>query len=97
MLKGKKIIVVMPAYNAARTLSATYHEVPHEIVDEVIMVDDKSYDETVQVAKKLGILTIQHDYNKGMAATRRPVTKLPWNGERISSLCCIPITNIPPG
>jgi glycosyltransferase involved in cell wall biosynthesis len=40
MLKGNKIIVVMPAYNAARTLSATYHEVPHEIVDEVIMVDD---------------------------------------------------------
>jgi glycosyltransferase involved in cell wall biosynthesis len=71
MLRGKKIIVVMPAYNAARTLSATYHEVPHEIVDEVIMVDDKSSDETVAIAQKLGILTIQHDYNQGYGGNQK--------------------------
>lgn len=75
MLKGKKIIVVMPAYNAARTLSATHHEVPHEIVDEVIMVDDKSSDETVQVANKLGILTIQHDYNQGYGGNQKTCYK----------------------
>ena len=75
MLKDKKIVVVMPAYNAARTLSATYHEVPHEIVDEVIMVDDKSSDETVQIAKKLGILTIQHDYNQGYGGNQKTCYK----------------------
>lgn len=75
MLKGKKIVVVMPAYNAARTLSATYHEVPHEIVDEVIMVDDKSSDETVQIANKLGILTIQHDYNQGYGGNQKTCYK----------------------
>jgi glycosyltransferase involved in cell wall biosynthesis len=61
----------MPAYNAARTLSTTYHEVPHEIVDEVIMVDDKSYDQTVEIAKQLGILTIEHDRNKGYGGNQK--------------------------
>jgi glycosyltransferase involved in cell wall biosynthesis len=71
MLNGQKIIVVMPAYNAARTLSATYQEVPHEIVDDVIMVDDKSYDQTVQVGMKLGILTIEHDQNRGYGGNQK--------------------------
>jgi glycosyltransferase involved in cell wall biosynthesis len=75
MLKGKKIIVVMPAYNAALTLSATYHEVPHQIVDEVIMVDDKSHDQTVEIAKKLGIFTIEHDQNKGYGGNQKTCYK----------------------
>jgi glycosyltransferase involved in cell wall biosynthesis len=75
MLKGKKIIVVMPAYNAARTLSATYHEVPHEIIDEVIMVDDKSYDQTVEIARNLGISTIQHDRNQGYGGNQKTCYK----------------------
>ena len=52
MLKGKKIVVVMPAYNAAETLEKTYREIPLNIVDEVILVDDMSADETVAVAQK---------------------------------------------
>ena len=51
MLKGKKIIVVMPAYNAAQTLEQTYREIPADIVDEVILVDDCSSDGTVEVAQ----------------------------------------------
>jgi len=65
----------MPAYNAARTLSATYHEVPHEIVDDVIVVDDKSNDQTVEIAKKLGILTIEHDRNKGYGGNQKTCYK----------------------
>jgi glycosyltransferase involved in cell wall biosynthesis len=75
MLQGQKIIVVMPAYNAARTLSATYREVPHAIVDEVIMVDDKSYDQTVEIAKKLDILTVQHDRNQGYGGNQKTCYK----------------------
>ena len=55
MLKDKKICVVLPAYNAAATLEATYNEIPFSIVDEVVLVDDKSSDETVKVAERLGI------------------------------------------
>ena len=65
----------MPAYNAARTLSATYHEVPREIVDEVIMVDDKSYDQTVEIAKNLDIMTIRHDRNQGYGGNQKTCYK----------------------
>jgi glycosyltransferase involved in cell wall biosynthesis len=71
MLSGKKIVVVMPAYNAARTLEKTYKKIPHQIVDEVILVDDKSRDETVKIAKKLGIKTFIHKKNKGYGANQK--------------------------
>ena len=72
MLKGKKIVVVMPAYNAAQTLEKTYREVPTDIVDEVILVDDCSSDETVEVARTLGIRhVIRHEQNKGYGGNQK--------------------------
>jgi glycosyltransferase involved in cell wall biosynthesis len=72
MLKGKKIVVVMPAYNAAQTLEQTYREVPTDIVDEVILVDDCSSDETVEVARSLGIRhVIRHEENKGYGVNQK--------------------------
>ena len=54
MILGKKVVVVMPAYNAEKTLEQTYAEIPRDIVDEVILVDDRSRDNTVEKAKALG-------------------------------------------
>jgi glycosyltransferase involved in cell wall biosynthesis len=72
MIKGKKIIVVLPAYNAGKTLEKTYNEIPFDIVDEVIIVDDCSSDETALVAKKLGIKhIIQHEKNKGYGGNQK--------------------------
>lgn len=72
MLNGKKIIVVLPAYNAARTLEKTYAEIPMEIVDEVILVDDASRDETSQLAKSIGIQhVIRHENNKGYGGNQK--------------------------
>lgn len=72
MLKEKKIVVVMPAYNAALTLKKTYSEIPMEIVDEVILVDDKSSDETVETAKAIGIKhVISHERNKGYGGNQK--------------------------
>lgn len=72
MLKGKKICVVLPAYNAALTLERTYGEVPMDIVDEVILVDDNSSDGTVEVARALGIRhIICHDENKGYGGNQK--------------------------
>lgn len=71
MLKEKKIVVVMPAYNAEKTLQMTYNEIPHDIVDDIILVDDKSSDRTVEVADRLNILTVVHDENKGYGANQK--------------------------
>jgi len=71
MLLGKKIVVVMPAYNAASTLRQTYSELPLDLVDEVILVDDASVDETVRLAVELGIHTILHSKNKGYGANQK--------------------------
>jgi glycosyltransferase involved in cell wall biosynthesis len=71
MLNGKKIIVVMPAYNAEKTLEKTYHEIPFEIVDEVILVDDASRDRTSEIARKLGIHTIVHTENLGYGGNQK--------------------------
>lgn len=72
MLKNQKIIVVMPAYNAGKTLEKTFNELPFDIVDDVILVDDASYDNTVEVAKKLGIHHVLiHDSNKGYGANQK--------------------------
>ena len=71
MLNGKKIIVVLPAYNAARTLEQTYREIPLDIVDDVLLVDDGSSDSTVSLAKSLGIDTIVHDRNYGYGRNQK--------------------------
>ena len=72
MYEGKKVIVVMPAYKAALTLEKTYQEIPHDWVDEVILVDDYSPDNTVEVAKKIGIKHIvQHDKNLGYGGNQK--------------------------
>ena len=71
MLKDKKIVIVMPAYNAEKTLQMTYDEIPHNIVDAIVLVDDKSWDNTVDVAKKLGLTTIVHEENKGYGGNQK--------------------------
>jgi glycosyltransferase involved in cell wall biosynthesis len=71
MLHDKKITVVMPAYNAAKTLQITFEELPREIVDQVILVDDGSWDNTAQIARQLGIHTIIHPENKGYGANQK--------------------------
>lgn len=72
MLQGKKIAVVLPAYKAALTLERTYSEIPFDIVDEVVLVDDKSPDNTVEVARKLGIRhIIVHEQNKGYGGNQK--------------------------
>jgi glycosyltransferase involved in cell wall biosynthesis len=72
MIKNKKITIVLPAYNAAKTLEATYKEIPFDIVDEVILVDDKSNDNTVEEGKRLGIKHIvEHQENKGYGGNQK--------------------------
>ena len=72
MIKGKKVVVVMPAYNAAKTLEQTYADIPFDIVDEVILVDDASTDETVKIAEALNIKhVIRHDNNKGYGGNQK--------------------------
>jgi glycosyltransferase involved in cell wall biosynthesis len=71
MLNGKRILVVMPAYNAAKTLEQTYKEVPREFVDEVILVDDGSHDETSEVAARLGLTTFVHKQNLGYGRNQK--------------------------
>lgn len=71
MLNGKKIIVVMPAYNAARTLERTYHDLPLEVVDEVLLVDDASGDDTVEVSRRLGLTTFLHETNMGYGRNQK--------------------------
>jgi glycosyltransferase involved in cell wall biosynthesis len=72
MLNNKKIVVVLPAYNAALTLEKTYNEIPLDLVDEVVLVDDASRDDTVEVGKRLGIRhIIRHDRNKGYGGNQK--------------------------
>jgi glycosyltransferase involved in cell wall biosynthesis len=72
MIKGKKIIVILPAYNAGRTLRQTYLEIPHDIVDDIILTDDASTDDTLLVAKDLTIRNIiKHDRNSGYGANQK--------------------------
>ncbi|ATL47683.1 glycosyl transferase family 2 [Chitinophaga caeni] len=72
MLNNKKIVVVLPAYNAALTLEKTYREIPMDIVDEVVLVDDASKDDTVQAAEAIGIRHIvRHDKNKGYGGNQK--------------------------
>ncbi len=71
MIHGKRIVVVLPAYNAAKTLTQTYEELPHEIVDHVILVDDASQDETTSLARRLGITTYAHPQNLGYGGNQK--------------------------
>jgi glycosyltransferase involved in cell wall biosynthesis len=72
MLNGKKIVVVLPAYNAARTLEKTYQEIPFDIVDEVILVDDASKDDTSELGRKIGIKHVhKHEQNKGYGGNQK--------------------------
>jgi len=76
MYNSKKIVVVLPAYNAALTLEKTYQEIPFDIVDEVILVDDCSNDSTFELGKKLGIKhIIQHEENKGYGGNQKTCYK----------------------
>ncbi|MBC7425557.1 MAG: glycosyltransferase family 2 protein [Bacteroidia bacterium] len=72
MIKGKKLVIVLPAYNAAKTLEQTYREIPFDIVDEVVLVDDNSRDNTVDVGTHLGIKHIvRHEKNKGYGGNQK--------------------------
>jgi glycosyltransferase involved in cell wall biosynthesis len=71
MINGKKIIVVLPAFNAGKTLTRTYGELPHPHIDEVLLVDDQSSDNTSLVSRELGIRTIIHDCNSGYGSNQK--------------------------
>lgn len=72
MINGKKVVVVLPAYNAAETLETTYREIPFDIVDDVVLVDDASPDNTVEVGRKLGINHIvRHENNRGYGGNQK--------------------------
>lgn len=72
MINNKKIIVVLPAFNAAKTLQKTFEEIPFDVVDDVIITDDFSHDDTITIAKEIGIKhIIIHDQNKGYGANQK--------------------------
>ncbi len=71
MIDGKKVIVVMPAYNAAQTVKQTFQGLDLNIIDEVILVDDHSRDETIKVAEGLDIITYAHEVNKGYGGNQK--------------------------
>lgn len=71
MLNNKKLVVILPAYNAAKTLEKTWQEIPFEYVDDVVLVDDASRDNTVLEAERLGIKTIVHTDNRGYGGNQK--------------------------
>lgn len=71
MISGKKVTIVLPAYNAAKTLKQTYDEIPRDVVDEILLVDDASQDSTLDIAASLGIETIRHDRNRGYGGNQK--------------------------
>ncbi len=71
LLNGRKIAVVMPAYNAERTLEKTYNEIPKDYVDEIILVDDASRDRTAEIAKRLGLEVMAHSENRGYGGNQK--------------------------
>lgn len=71
LYENKKIFVVMPAYNAAMTLEKTCVDIPQDVVDEIILVDDASTDNTVEIARKLNLKVLRHPSNKGYGANQK--------------------------
>jgi len=71
MINGKRVTVVMPAYNAEKTLEKTYNEIPRDIVDDIILTDDASQDHTAEIARKLNIKTFVHIKNKGYGGNQK--------------------------
>lgn len=71
MLNGQKIVVVMPAYNSAKTIAQTVADIPRDIVDEILLVDDASSDETVKLASELGLTVFQHNRNFGYGRNQK--------------------------
>ena len=71
LINNAKIVVVMPAYNAEKTLEHTVSEVPRSVVDDIMLVDDRSRDDTVDVAQKLGLHVIVHEKNKGYGGNQK--------------------------
>jgi glycosyltransferase involved in cell wall biosynthesis len=71
MIANQKITVVLPAYNAAQTLKQTFDDIPHDIVDDIILTDDASHDATVEMAGRLGIPTIRHSRNRGYGGNQK--------------------------
>ncbi len=75
MVNGKKVVVVLPAYNAAKTLEMTFREIPFAFVDDVVLVDDASWDDTSRVARNLGINVIIHEKNTGYGGNQKTCYK----------------------
>ena len=71
MINGKKVCVVMPAYNAEKTLKKTYDEIPKDIVDDIILTDDASQDKTVKLSQELNIKTFVHNENRGYGGNQK--------------------------
>jgi glycosyltransferase involved in cell wall biosynthesis len=76
MLYDKKICVILPAYNAGKTLEMTVREIPKDFVDDVILVDDASRDDTMAVAKELGLFAVRHEENRGYGANQKTCYRL---------------------
>jgi len=72
---GKKIVIVMPAYNAELTLEKTYKDIPKGLVSEIILCDDQSRDRTVEIAKRLGLTVLLHEKNKGYGGNQKTLYK----------------------
>jgi len=88
LINGKRIAIVLPAYNAEKTLQATVHEIP-DAVDTCILVDDHSTDATADLAHKLGLQVFVHDRNYGYGRNQRPVIAKRCRRTDWSS-CCTP-------
>lgn len=71
MIYGKRVVVVMPAFNAEKTLEKTWSEVPREYIDTIVLVDDGSHDGTVSLSRKLGLHTLVHDANRGYGGNQK--------------------------
>jgi glycosyltransferase involved in cell wall biosynthesis len=71
MINGQRVLVVMPAYRAGKTLRQTWAGIPHDVVDEVLLVDDASDDDTIEIARELGIRVLMHDRNTGYGGNQK--------------------------
>lgn len=86
MVNGKYVTVIMPAYNAEKTLRKTYDEIPRDLVDEIILTDDASNDRTLEIARQLNMKTLAHETNKGYGANQKTCY-----GEALQGQCDIVI------